>query len=453
MTTMAEHNVFSSHNSDDKSTVEDLAHRLVEEGITLWLDKWNLVPGEPWQEAIEGALDACQTVAVFLGPSGIGPWQNEELRSALEERVRDKSRRVIPILLPGAQMPERKSLPRFLKRLTWVDFRNGLDDPDAFHRLVSGIRGEAPGPTAGATQAIQPGVLLSPRPESEIISRLEHFNLKDENDPAFGDNDLTRGLLQVQRGDTKSPDYSGIQRATSSSVFLTIPRSPITTDGITIIKTARELFQSNRWYDHNRSGPRYYAREPFPLTRHKIRTARREVIVEQVADWIDKKLRYETLRVNQLGEVAYATSYYTFDELEDGRRIFRLGEMIHRLWSFLCLVLEFYESTDYAGGAQACVAMVNTKDSFLGHFAKGWPDPYQPKYWNRFLGLADQEICSDPNVLVCREVDFTTFQSKVEPEIIYQIAEEIALAYNQQEARCFEPGTSKLMEYDLHRRG
>jgi len=28
---------------------------------------------------IEDALDACQTVAVFLGPSGIGSWENEEM--------------------------------------------------------------------------------------------------------------------------------------------------------------------------------------------------------------------------------------------------------------------------------------------------------------------------------------------------------------------------------------
>jgi hypothetical protein len=29
--------------------------------------------------------------------------------------------------------------------MTWVDFRGGLDDEDAFHRLVAGIRGMAPG--------------------------------------------------------------------------------------------------------------------------------------------------------------------------------------------------------------------------------------------------------------------------------------------------------------------
>ncbi len=145
MTEETQYDIFLSHNSTDKPAVETLARRLVEAGLTPWLDTWNLVPGEPWQEAIEEALDACQTVAVFLGPSGIGSWENEEMRSALEERVRDKSRRVIPVLLPGAPDPREKSLPRFLRRMTWVDFRGGLDDEDAFQRLVAGIHGVAPG--------------------------------------------------------------------------------------------------------------------------------------------------------------------------------------------------------------------------------------------------------------------------------------------------------------------
>jgi hypothetical protein len=146
MSTATRYDVFLSHNSHDKPSVEELARRLVKVGIRPWLDKWNLVPGEPWQEAIEEALDACQTVAVFLGPSGIGPWENEEMRSALEERVRNASRRVIPVLLPGSSMPEREQLPRFLRRLTWVDFRGGIDDANAFHRLLSGIKGVPPGP-------------------------------------------------------------------------------------------------------------------------------------------------------------------------------------------------------------------------------------------------------------------------------------------------------------------
>ena len=77
------YDVFLSHNSADKPSVEELARRLVEEGIQPWLDTWNLIPGAPLQEALEAALDRCAACAVFIGPSGTSPWQNEEMRAAI----------------------------------------------------------------------------------------------------------------------------------------------------------------------------------------------------------------------------------------------------------------------------------------------------------------------------------------------------------------------------------
>lgn len=140
------YHVFLSHNSQDKPDVERLAEKLTDEAdLTVFLDKWNLVPGDPWQEDLENALESSQTVAVFLGPAGISGWHNEELRNALSVRVSDRNRRVIPVLLPGTNMPEDDETPSFLQRLTWVDFRKGLDDEEAFRRLVAGIKGEVPG--------------------------------------------------------------------------------------------------------------------------------------------------------------------------------------------------------------------------------------------------------------------------------------------------------------------
>lgn len=146
MTDKFNFDVFLSHNGKDKPAVEHIARLLRDEyDLKVWLDKWNLVPGEPWQDALEDALDDCQTFAVFLGPSGIGPWENEEMRSAIEDRVQDKNRRVIPVLLPGAPDNRDLQLPRFLRRATWVDFRAGLDDKEALYRLYCGITGQAPG--------------------------------------------------------------------------------------------------------------------------------------------------------------------------------------------------------------------------------------------------------------------------------------------------------------------
>jgi hypothetical protein len=140
--------VFLSHSTADKPVVEELARRLRdEEGIQAWLDKWNLIPGASWQPAIEDALKESQSCAVFVGSEGLGPWQIEEMRLAINRRVCDSEQRfrVIPVLLPGAK---RESLPQLLVNTTWVEFRGSIDDSDAFHRLVCGIRGVTPEPGA-----------------------------------------------------------------------------------------------------------------------------------------------------------------------------------------------------------------------------------------------------------------------------------------------------------------
>lgn len=150
--TQFKYDVFLSYNSKDKTAVENIARLLRNEhSLKVWLDTWNLIPGEVVQKELEDALDACQTVAVFVGESGIGPWENEEMRSAIEERVKDPKRRVIPVLLPGAPNKDNLKLPRFLRLALWVDFRSGLDDKDALYRLYCGVTGQAPGDRGSST--------------------------------------------------------------------------------------------------------------------------------------------------------------------------------------------------------------------------------------------------------------------------------------------------------------
>ena len=148
-----EYDVFLSHNSKDKPAVEQLARLLRDEyNVQSWLDKWNLVPGNSWQKEIEEALDSCQAFAVFIGPSGIGSWENPEMEIALDIRVKDRKRRVIPVLLPGAPDNTSLKLPSFLRLLTWVDFRGGLDDKTALYLLYCGIKGLAPGDSGRAVE-------------------------------------------------------------------------------------------------------------------------------------------------------------------------------------------------------------------------------------------------------------------------------------------------------------
>lgn len=102
---------FLCHASADKPAVETLAHEMSGAGIGVWLDRWNLVPGQPWQEAIEQALEECDSACVFIGPGGIGPWQSAEMRACIDRRVARGDFSVIPVRLPGSKRGERGALP------------------------------------------------------------------------------------------------------------------------------------------------------------------------------------------------------------------------------------------------------------------------------------------------------------------------------------------------------
>lgn len=149
------YDVFLSYGDADSAAVEFLAHKLEGAGLTLFLGRWHLVPGEPSQEGLEAALSKSRTCAVFLGRK-LGNWQNEVMRSALAGRVQNRDFRVIPVLLPGAPEPGEANFPPFLGLLGCVDFRRGLADETVFRRLLAGIRGEVPG--SGAAEAARPPV-------------------------------------------------------------------------------------------------------------------------------------------------------------------------------------------------------------------------------------------------------------------------------------------------------
>jgi hypothetical protein len=70
------YHVFLSHSSADKPAVEELARRLAKEGIQAWLDKWHLIPGDPWQPAIGKALAESETCAVFVASQQAWPYPN-----------------------------------------------------------------------------------------------------------------------------------------------------------------------------------------------------------------------------------------------------------------------------------------------------------------------------------------------------------------------------------------
>jgi hypothetical protein len=102
--------VFLSYNSADRQAVSEIAIELEKRKIRPWFDEWELKPGTRWIVALQEQIGNVGAAAVFVGPSGLGPWQDIEQQQILSECVRRRAP-VIPVILPGcSQEPE---LPPF----------------------------------------------------------------------------------------------------------------------------------------------------------------------------------------------------------------------------------------------------------------------------------------------------------------------------------------------------
>jgi formylglycine-generating enzyme required for sulfatase activity len=139
MNAAAEYDVFVSYNTLDHAAVERIAQALTDRHLSVFLDRWELVPGRSWPDALEQHLSRCRAAVVVPGPSGMGPWQQREHYLALDRQAQDSCFGVIPVILPNAD-----PALGFLSLNTWVDLRGGVDDAEAIDLLAAAIRGEPP---------------------------------------------------------------------------------------------------------------------------------------------------------------------------------------------------------------------------------------------------------------------------------------------------------------------
>ncbi|MGA8027032.1 MAG: toll/interleukin-1 receptor domain-containing protein, partial [Bryobacteraceae bacterium] len=125
-------------NSRDVEPVTAIAQALRQRGVNAWFDEWNVPPGASFMEEIERALGRTRSVAIFIGSDGLGPWEQREMRIALQLLVKRNSP-VIPVLLPDA--PAKPELPLFLEEFSQVRFPS-IGDDAAVDKLVWGINND-----------------------------------------------------------------------------------------------------------------------------------------------------------------------------------------------------------------------------------------------------------------------------------------------------------------------
>jgi hypothetical protein len=134
------YDVFISYHSGDGEWVSSLVEDLKARGINVWLDREQIVPGDPFIENLENAIAKARCVVFVISPGWLrSVWVREEFhRTMTLANSATGGPRLIPILIDDAEAPG------FLASRSWVDFREAARRAESIEQLVAGITGRSP---------------------------------------------------------------------------------------------------------------------------------------------------------------------------------------------------------------------------------------------------------------------------------------------------------------------
>ena len=140
MTNEKNFDVFISHHSSVKPWVIKLKDALEAKGVSVWLDKDEIRPGDLFAKALEDGLNSSRNIVFVISSSSMeSKWVEEEYVRALSLSKSDQQEaRLIPVIYEMAE------IPGFLSSRNWVDFRDESEFSDNVDKLLWGVTGKKP---------------------------------------------------------------------------------------------------------------------------------------------------------------------------------------------------------------------------------------------------------------------------------------------------------------------
>ena len=119
--------VFISYSRKDDDFVLPLCKKLKELGVEIWLDQWDIAPGDNWDKSIDDALYKCTRMLIILSPDAVDSYQVQgELHTFFKEK-----KPVIPIVYRDCK------IPRILNVIQHMNFTsNDLGNKTKIEELV-----------------------------------------------------------------------------------------------------------------------------------------------------------------------------------------------------------------------------------------------------------------------------------------------------------------------------
>ncbi len=119
--------IFLSYASDDREFVESLASALSTLGVSVWYAPGELSPGDSIVDKIDKAMESIRFALLVVSASFLSKaWPLRELHALTALGIKDKSRRLIPILHGVSDQEFLKAVP-MMADIKWLSSDRGLD--------------------------------------------------------------------------------------------------------------------------------------------------------------------------------------------------------------------------------------------------------------------------------------------------------------------------------------
>lgn len=192
--------VFISHASEDKDRfVLDFATKLRDRGVDVWLDKWEMLPGDSLVGKIfEDGIKGASAVIVVLSKFSVKkPWVREELNAAFVRRVNSGSK-LIPVIIDKCDVPEA------LSSTLWQRIEDLASYPDSLDRIVAAIFGTTDKPPLGQAPKYSTAYVSS----IDGLNNIDSLVLKIACEYALktGHTCINPGIFYLENGDHLVPE-------------------------------------------------------------------------------------------------------------------------------------------------------------------------------------------------------------------------------------------------------
>jgi len=178
---------FLCHASEDKNLVRRLAHDLMNSGIDVFFDEWEIGPGESIRRKIDAGLGRCTHFIAVMTSNSVGKeWVNTEIDAAFIQKVEGRSK-FIPLRI-DLPVDALSPLLRSMHSPSMDDYSSALENLISYIHGISRKPMLGPSPAAVATRT--PGLGISAAAEAIVRLMVERSEHGDSMDPQLTPDDI-----------------------------------------------------------------------------------------------------------------------------------------------------------------------------------------------------------------------------------------------------------------------